>query len=303
MRVIINPKYLHLRKEVEAIPHSFQREQDVVYDGRNILKRMDLGGVDVVVKSFKKPHIINRVVYSYFRQSKAARSYAYSMELQKHGFDTPEPIAMIEQFQRGLLSYSYYICCYDNGETVRSLMDGKVAGNEDKLLAFARHTAAMHQAGILHLDYSPGNILIHQNDANEYSFSLVDVNRMQLLPEIDCDVVCRNMCRLCISREVLTYIMTEYASLRGWNVASTVELALHYSNQFFTRYIYRRAARKEKTKHIVSYILLFRLCRSVRKSFFGRIPLLQCLLVQEKRIYNTYLCKYDYCDLLSSDYR
>lgn len=33
---------------------------------------------------------------------------------------------MIEQFQNGLLSHSYYICCYDGGETVRSLMDGKV---------------------------------------------------------------------------------------------------------------------------------------------------------------------------------
>lgn len=77
---------------------------------------------------------------------------------------------------------------------------------------------------------------------------LVDVNRMQLLPEIDCDKVCRNMCRLCISREVLAYIMTEYASLRGWDVAATVKLALYYSDQFFTHYIYRRAARKEKSK-------------------------------------------------------
>ena len=254
MRVIVNPKYTHLQKQIEEIPKFFADEGKVVYDGRNILKRISLDNVDVVVKSFKKPHIINRVVYSYFRQSKAARSYIYSMELQKHGFNTPEPIAMIEQFQKGLLTNSYYVCCYDNGETVRYLMDGKVEGNEDKLLAFARYTFALHQAGILHLDYSPGNILIHQNGANEYSFSLVDVNRMQLLPEIDCDKVCRNMCRLCISREVLAYIMTEYASLRGWDVAATVKLALYYSDQFFTHYIYRRAARKEKSKHIVSHI-------------------------------------------------
>ena len=78
---------------------------------------------------------------------------------------------MIEQFQKGLLTNSYYVCSYENGETVRYLMDGKVEGNEDKLLAFARYTFALHQAGILHLDYSPGNILIHQNGANEYSFS------------------------------------------------------------------------------------------------------------------------------------
>lgn len=303
MRVIINPKYTHLQKQIEGIPECFEKAGDVVYDGRNILKRVNLDNVDVVVKSFKKPHIINRVVYSFFRQSKAERSYIYSMEIQKHGFETPEPVAMIEQYQRKLLSRSYYICCYDGGETVRSLMDGKVEGNEDKLLAFARYTAALHQAGILHLDYSPGNILIHQNDVNEYSFSLVDVNRMQLMSDIDCDTVCRNMCRLCISREVLTYIMTEYATLRGWNVDSTVQLALYYSDKFFTRYIYRRAARKENAKHIVSFILMFRLFRSTRKIFSWEPHISRALLKQEKYIYTTYLSKYDYCDLLSSDYQ
>ena len=103
MRVIINPKYAHLQKRIEGIPVFFENEGNVVYDGRNILKRVNLDNVDVVVKSFKKPHIINRVVYSFFRQSKAERSYIYSMEIQKHGFETPEPVAMIEQYQKGLL--------------------------------------------------------------------------------------------------------------------------------------------------------------------------------------------------------
>ena len=101
------------------------------------------------------------------------------------------------------------------------------------------------------------------------------------------------MCRLCISREVLAYIMTEYASLRGWDVAATVKLALYY----------RRAARKEKSKHIVSHILLFRLCRSTRKFLSWEPHFSHYLLAKEKHIYDTYLCKYDYCDLLSSDYR
>ena len=61
MRVIVNPKYAHLQKEIEEIPRSFQEKGDVVYDGRNVLKRIGLGSIDVVVKSFKKPHIINRL--------------------------------------------------------------------------------------------------------------------------------------------------------------------------------------------------------------------------------------------------
>lgn len=42
MRVIVNPKYAHLQKEIEEIPRSFQKERDVVYDGRNVLKRIGL---------------------------------------------------------------------------------------------------------------------------------------------------------------------------------------------------------------------------------------------------------------------
>ena len=63
--MIVNPKYTHLQKQIEEIPKFFADEGKVVYDGRNILKRISLDNVDVVVKSFKKPHIINRVVYSY----------------------------------------------------------------------------------------------------------------------------------------------------------------------------------------------------------------------------------------------
>lgn len=97
------------------------------------------------------------------------------------------------------------------------------------------------------------------------------------------------MCRLCISREVLAYIMTEYASLRGWDVAATVKLALYYSDQFFTHYIYRRAARKEKSKHIVSHILLFRLCRSTRK-FLSWEPHFSHYLLAKENIFMIPTC-------------
>ena len=247
--------------------------------------------------------IINRIVYSFFRRSKAERSFIYSMAVQEHGFDVPEPIAMIEKFHRGLLSESYYICGYDAGKTVRDLMDGEVKGNEDKLSAFAHYTVLLHQAGILHLDYSPGNILIHQGSNGEYTFSLVDVNRMQLLPEIDCDTVCRNMCRLCISREVLSYIRREYAALREWNREETVKLALHYSDQFFTNYIYRRAAKRDESKRIVSHVVLFRLYRATRRLFYWERHISSLLLKEESRIYHKYLYKYDYCNLLAPDYQ
>ena len=50
--MIVNPKYTHLQKQIEEIPKFFADEGKVVYDGRNILKRISLDNVDVVVKSF-----------------------------------------------------------------------------------------------------------------------------------------------------------------------------------------------------------------------------------------------------------
>lgn len=301
MRIVINPKYDFLKEQIKSIPNLFEEKGEIIYDGRNLLKREIINGVDVVVKSFKKPHLFNRVVYSFFRKSKASRSYLFSNEIIDRGFYSPEPIAVIEQYSYSLLTRSYYICRYDNGETVRYLMDGVVAGNEDKLKAFARYTAELHNASILHLDYSPGNILI-RSTKNGYEFSLVDVNRMRIVPSIDCETACKNMSRLCISQEVLSYIMTEYALIRGWDVKSTVNLSLYYTSQFFKRYLFHRAAKKETTKHIISYILVFRFMRSLRSIIPLPSNITSLLWKKEKDIYDTFLSKYDYCNLLSSDY-
>ncbi|KAA3962382.1 serine/threonine protein kinase, partial [Bacteroides ovatus] len=46
-----------------------------------------------------------------------------------------------------------------------------------------------------------------------------------------------------------------------------------------------------------------RLYRSVRKFFSWEPHISRFLLKKEKHIYDTYLCKYDYCELLSADYQ
>lgn len=301
MKIIINPEYEYLYEKIKQIPDLFEKRGEVVYDGRNILKRATIDNIDVVVKSFKKPHFINRIVYTFFRKSKAIRSYIYSMEILKHGFNTPEPIAMIEEYNKGLLSHSYYICCYDNGETVRNLMDGVVAGNEDKLKSFAQYTVALHTAGILHLDYSPGNILIHHTEKG-YHFSLVDVNRMCLVTEVDNTIAAKNLRRLCNSREVLSYIAVQYALLRGWDTKEMEQLTTWYSDKFFNEYIFRRAAKKIQGKHIGTIIIYFKLCRYFRKRLPKTLALYQKLYKKEKQMYITYFSQYDYRSILTADY-
>ncbi len=301
MKVLTNPTYGYLQEYIESVPFTFEGNGDLIYAARNVLKKQYVNDLTLVVKSFKKPFLLNRIAYSFFRKSKALRSFMYSMEIKRLGFLTPDPVAMIEIYKNGLISNSYYICRYDTGETVRQVMEGKVEGNEALLTAFARYTAALHEKGILHLDYSPGNILFNRLPDGEFQFSIVDVNRMKLLSEIDCETVCQNMRRLCISREVLAFIMKEYASVRGWDTELVVKKAIEYSDAFFSQYTLRRAAKKEKAPFIILNIFLFRLSRKLR----GCIPpsgISQILWKKEKTFYDAHLRPYDYCDLFLSDY-
>ena len=301
MRTTINPKYEYLQEQIEHIPELFEKRGEVIYEARNVLRRAFSGDVEVVVKSFMRPHIINRVAYSFFRKSKAVRSYIYSTEIINHGFCSPEPVAVIEQYHLGLLTNSYYICRYDDGETVRSLMSGTVAGNEEKLKAFARYTVDLHRAGILHLDYSPGNILIHSSEEG-YSFSLVDVNRMCLVSQVDCETVAENLRRLCNSREVLNYIVGEYASILGWDVKKMQERATWYSDRFFADFTFRRAVKKIHGRHIPSIILYFKTFRRLRKLLGESSPLSRWLYKKEKQMYHTYFSQYDYRHVFSPEY-
>ena len=73
-----------------SIPERFAAgEGTVVYKGRNELRKMTYGGLDLVVKSFHRPNLVNRFVYGVFRPSKAKRSYDHARMYQEIGVGTP----------------------------------------------------------------------------------------------------------------------------------------------------------------------------------------------------------------------
>lgn len=49
------------------------------------------------------------VIYTFFRRSKARRSYEHAVRLRALGIDSPEPIAWSEYRRHGLLSDTYYV--------------------------------------------------------------------------------------------------------------------------------------------------------------------------------------------------
>jgi len=231
--IIINPEYKHFEESIRELPNTFSDIPDVIQAKRNIIKETDVNGLKLNIKRYRKPILINRLVYTFFRKPKAYKAYYNALEVINRGFQTPLPIAYIEEKESGLLSLSYFISTQlDNIKEIREYYFTKAEANDKSLLkAFAWYTAGLHDAGILHLDYSPGNILISQDKHDNYIFSLVDINRMQF-QKVSVETGCENFCRLFEYDEAIEFIASEYATARKLDKSQCTRLMLHYKHQF-----------------------------------------------------------------------
>jgi len=179
-KLILNPKFSNFKETLLNIKDIFNSSNESIHKARNELKIIELNGVKCVVKSFKVPHIINRVAYTFFREGKAKKSYLNALKLVELEVNTPEPIGIIEFFDFGLLSESYFISVYEPYDfTIREVFHHKVEQHEKILKEFVKFTYNIHQKDVWHVDYSLGNILITKKDNGSYRFSLVDINRME----------------------------------------------------------------------------------------------------------------------------
>ncbi|HEX5623550.1 MAG TPA: lipopolysaccharide kinase InaA family protein, partial [Sulfuricurvum sp.] len=97
--------------------------------------------------------------------------------------------------------------------TIRTPLLEPLADREAIFTAFAAYTYDLHQKGVWHLDYSPGNILIKRTE-NGYQFSIVDINRMEFR-EISPLQGCENFNKLWASDEEIEIMGREYARLSG----------------------------------------------------------------------------------------
>jgi len=207
-------QYAALQETFRDIRSIFSGDEHSIHKARNELKIIHLDGIKTVVKSFKIPHVLNRIVYTFFRHSKAYKSYHNALHLQKLGISTPQPIALIEFFESGLLADSYFISEYFEYDfTIRTPLLEPLEDRETIFTAFAAYTYDLHQKGIWHLDYSPGNILIKRS-GERYQFSIVDINRMEFR-EICPLEGCKNFNKLWASDEELEIMGREYARLSG----------------------------------------------------------------------------------------
>lgn len=239
-QISFNPDYRHLETFVNALCTRFDREGETIHKGRNEIKVFDCDGQPINVKRFRIPHLANRVIYTFFRKPKAERSFVHALKLRQAGVGTPDPVAFILEYKGGLLHYSYFVSLQITGyDTMYGIGKTPFEANEKTLAAFARFTAEIHEKGIYHKDYSPGNILRKDIEGGT-DFRLVDINRM-VFGNVTVRKGCANFARLWGKEDVFRCIAREYAAARKADVRQCTRWVLYFRNKFWKRYALKRA--------------------------------------------------------------
>lgn len=213
---------------LENVRTYFEDATRSLHKARNEIKVISFLKEDIVVKSFKIPHLINKFAYTFLRDSKAKKSYLNSLKIIDF---VPKPIGYMEFFKFGLLYDSYFLSEEFNYDfTIREvLLDHNFTDRENIFKAFARFTYALHEADIEHLDYSPGNILIKVISGN-YVFKIVDINRMEFR-SLNHTERLENFSKLWAKDEDLTIIVKFYSIYIDLDERTALHIALKASQK------------------------------------------------------------------------
>jgi hypothetical protein len=237
--VTINPKYNFLSTYIKNIPNRFESLTKILYKDRNVIKSDQVSNVKLVIKSYHRIYLPNRIRYSFFHPSKAKRAYNNGFKLVERGFSTPDPIAFIECFEYGLLKRSYFICL----ESDFTKLSSHLAVEDDQLMKdLAAFTFRLHNSGVYHMDYSNGNILCKKENGH-YLFSLVDNNRMKF-GKFAYFRRLKNFRLLGLSQHQLTIVAREYARLENRNENEAIERVLRSERQHSERRRLRKRVKK-----------------------------------------------------------
>lgn len=249
MKYIFNPNCTNHEREIIEIINNFNANGILFGDGqRNKIKLFELEGKTINIKSFKIPHLINKIAYKYFRKSKARRSFEYATTLLEKGIGTPQPIAYFENYDFIGLKDSYYVSEHLQCDlTYRELVEiPDFPDHETILRQFTQFSFELHEKGIEFLDHSPGNTLIKKNAEGNYDFFLVDLNRMNFHNSMDFDFRMRNLSHLTPKKEMIAVMSNEYSKLyTTQSEAEIFEKMWFYTNDFQERFARKRRLKKK----------------------------------------------------------
>ena len=248
MKHLINPDFLYLESFLQNIADNFGTVGKHFGDGtRNKIRLVEKDGLVINTKSFKIPNLINKIVYRYFRKSKAKRSFEYANYLIKNNIGTPKPIAYFENYSALGLRDSYYMSEHlVTPLTFRELVTKPDYPDHDTILRqFTRFSFNLHEKGIEFVDHSPGNTLIQKDSEGQYSFYLVDLNRMNFHDTMSFELRMKNLSRLTPKKEMIQVMSNEYAKVSGLPEDKVFAALWEETSQFQYRYFRKKRIKKK----------------------------------------------------------
>jgi len=235
VKIILNANYKSQEKAIlQLVNHFFDEGNLIVQGSRNTIKSNFLENEKVNIKFFKKPGLFKSIIYSFFRSTKAKRSYDYANYLINHHIQTPLPIAYIEaRNSLGLLGDSFYFCQQiDYDFTIRELIHNPLFPNRNIILEqFTEFTFKMHEAKVNFLDHSPGNTLIIKKESGSYDFFLIDLNRMKF-EDLTLEKRMDNFKKMWLSKQMVKVVAKKYAELSNLPQEKLYLLLLKKTTQF-----------------------------------------------------------------------
>ena len=249
MHIHVNTASEHLRDFAERLPELFDREGEVLHAGRNTIKAFEAEGERLVVKRFKRPNLLRAVIYTFFRRSKARRSYEHAVRLRALGVDSPEPVAWSEYRRNGLITETYFVSRRSDYAPLTAATERFPTSDSLPVLeAFARFTVRLHEKGICHEDFNQTNILWRHDEATgRYDFQLIDINRMKFLRRpLRPDECMINLRRLSCPAVAFLYILDRYAETRQWDMDDTLLRGTFFRLLFGRRQQFKKRFRERK---------------------------------------------------------
>lgn len=230
MKTIIQTNYQHLSDFIRNLPDVFPNEGELIYDKRNKVKRFIHKDENLIVKKFKRPHLIQRIVYTFFKRSKAERAFLYAGVFRKKGFNTPHEIAYIEIKENGLFANSYFVSTECTDAPLMPILN-KEGFNKQIAHELAVFLTKLHINGILHGDLNLNNILYRIED-EQCHFTLIDTNRSKFIANPNIQICMNNLKRLTHNKGLMDYVVREYALTRQWNPEECTTLVFQYLSNF-----------------------------------------------------------------------
>lgn len=217
MDLIFSTGYSHYKDDIIEILQNFTSQGTLIGNAnRNTVKYFSVKDIKINFKSFKQPNSFNRIVYKHFRKSKARRSFEYANVLLARNFNTPQPIAFLENFNFFGLTSSYYISEHlSDTFTLRDVLGNPDFKDREKIIkSYTWLMFELHESGIEFIDNSSANFLIRKTNET-YTFFMVDLNRMNFHEELTLSKRLKNFSKLTNDIDIIKIISAEYGLLFG----------------------------------------------------------------------------------------